>query len=356
MDQAFAQAFDDFEQVLRINPRVVAALRGEIRIAFAGSAHRRELKTIARRAFSSCPACYQVRAVLQYGLEPRWGGSYDAMERAARAANPALNAKFRLLAGYADRDRAQVADHDDKPDEALAEIERACALGDNADFLLDKAGLLSRREDYAGELAALSRALDSRPQRTDLLFDRAEAYLRGKAPNAQAAYEDLLLGLRIEPTASRARAALPYVAGALTRLAEDALRRNEPREALRYFDEAFDLAPSQQLESRRSAALTAGFHGTEVELDALTQAANAAPNDFYAHQRLDYALSTFQRWAQIVAMWTAFIANNPADGHAYYERSGTYSHMPGMREASKADVVRACDLGVNPACVLASRL
>lgn len=352
MDEAFTPAQEDLEHVLHINPRVVAALRSEMQIAFASSRHS-DLDDIAARAFSSCPACFQTRAVFQHGLEPRWGGSYAKMDRAAHAPTPSLNPKFRLLPGYADRDRGQVAADHDRNDEALAAFERACALGDNPDFLIDKARALTQRDDDVGAVAALSRALELRPQRVDLLFARADASLRGRARNPQAAYEDLLLGLRIAPADTEARGVLPYVAGALQRLGADALGRNDPRAALRYFDEAFDLAPSRQLEAQRTTALTTGFHGTDAELAALTQAATAAPNDFYAHQRLDYALSTLGRWDSIVTMWSTFIASNPTEGHAYYERSGTYSHLPGMHAAAKADLVRACDLGINPACVLA---
>ncbi len=354
MNRAFSPAFEDLEHALHINPRVVAALRSEMQIAFSSSRHS-DLDDIAARAFSSCPACFQPRAVLQYGLEPRWGGSYAKMDRAAHAPNPSLNPKFRLLPGYADRDRGQVAAQDGQHDDALAAFERACALGDNPDFLIDKARALTQRNDDVGAVAALSRALELRPQRVDLLFARADAALRGSARNPQAAFEDLLLGLRIAPADPEARSVLPYVAGALQRLGADAQRRNDPHEALRYLDEAFDLAPSGQLEAQRTAALTTGFHGTEAELAALTQAATAAPNDLYAHQRLDYALSTLGRWDPIVAMWSTFITNNPTEGHAYYERSGTYSHLPGMHAAAKADLVRACDLGINPACVLAKR-
>jgi tetratricopeptide (TPR) repeat protein len=335
---------------------VVAALRGELQIAFASHDPSRDPKAIADHAFKLCPACFQVRVVYQFSLEPRWGGSYAAMAAAALAANSALNPRFKVLPGYVDRDRAQNANRANDLEQALTLIEGACARGDDAEFLLEKGAILVRRKQEALAIAAFSRALELRPQRPDLLFARADAYLRGPAPNPQAAYEDLLLGLRIEATNSKAHRALPYVVAALVHAATDAEALKDAKTALRYLDEAFDLAPSNDLEKRRARVLTMGFQGTSAELAILKRAADAAPHDFYAHQQLDYALSTFQRWDEIVAMWTAFIAQNPEDGHAFFERSGTYSHLPGMRSAAKADSVRACELGVSPACVLASRL
>ena len=356
MADAFAPAFADFERVLQINPRVVAALRGELKVAFPGREPGRDPKSIAERAFKLCPACFQVRVVYQYALEPRWGGSYAAMAAAARAANLALNPRFKLLPGFADRDRAQSANSADDLEQALTLIEGACALGDDVDFLLQKGQILVRRRQEVLAIAAFSRALELRPQRPDVLFARADANLRRVPPNPQAAYEDLLLGLRLEATNSNARRTLPNVVGALLHAATDAEALKDPKGALRYLDEAFDLAPSNDLDGRRARVLTMGFQGNATELATLKQRADSAPHDFYAHQQLDYALSTFQRWDEIVAMWTAFIAQNPQEGHAYFERCGTYSHMPGMRSAAKADSVRACELGVSPACVLAKRL
>ena len=58
--------------------------------------------------------------------------------------------------------------------------------------------------------------------------------------------------------------------------------------------------------------------GTPEELTALESAANAAPHDFYAHQRLDYALSQSAQWDRIVTMWSSFMLANPSEGRAYY--------------------------------------
>jgi hypothetical protein len=80
----------------------------------------------------------------------------------------------------------------------------------------------------------------------------------------------------------------------------------------------------------------------------------AAPNDFYAHERFDYALSQSAQWDRIVRMWTAFIAQNPGEGRAYYERAGTYSHMA-QPAAARADAARACELGVSVACAQVAR-
>jgi len=353
MEAAFALAFADLDHALRLNLRLMPARRNQIRIAFVGSRHRAELDAMCKLAFEVCPACFQPRATQQWALEPRWGGSYEKMARAAKAASPALNPRFRQLPGYELIDRAAVLAAGDDYKGALVLDQQAVALGDNADFLLSRARHLARLDDAAGALEAINRALELRPQRTDLLLFRARLYTRKEFRDYQAAHADMLLALRLDPADSDARALLRTVAQGLDYLAGQAQQRGDLSNALRLLDESMDLFPNNAVEQRRNALLASGFRGTPDELTALERAANAAPHDFYAHQRLDYALSQSAQWQRIVTMWSAFITENPSEGRAYYERAGTYSHMA-KPEAARADATRACELGVSVACARAA--
>jgi tetratricopeptide (TPR) repeat protein len=355
MEAAFALAFGDLEHALRSNPRLMPARRIQIRIAFVGSRHAAELHAMCRRAFEICPACFLPRATQQMALEPRWGGSYERMNRAAKAADPRLNPRFVQLLGYELVDRASVSASEKDDKDALAFAQRAVALGDNSDFLLRLSRTLANAGDSAGSLKAISRALELRPQRTDLLLFRAYVYTRADLRNYEAAYRDLLLALRVDPTSPNGSSTLRTVAQGLSVMAGEAQQRGDLSGAIRLLDESMDLFPNNATEHRRNALLTSGFHGTADELSTLERAANAAPHDFLAHQRLDYALSQSAQWERIIVMWSAFILDNPAEGRAYYERSGTYSHVAKF-EAARADTVRACELGVSVACARAAQL
>jgi tetratricopeptide (TPR) repeat protein len=159
----------------------------------------------------------------------------------------------------------------------------------------------------------------------------------------------------LTPSDQQARASLPYVAQGLVFVGWEAHEHGEEDKAIRLLDESAEIAPGREVDSRRKVVLTAGFHGKPEEITALEAAANAAPHDFYAHERLDYALSLSRQWPRIVAMWTAYIAQNPDDGKAYNERGGTY-YNEGQSAASIADAVRGCELGVSAACVWAQRM
>jgi tetratricopeptide (TPR) repeat protein len=155
--------------------------------------------------------------------------------------------------------------------------------------------------------------------------------------------------LQLKPADPKARELLPVVAHGLTFLGWQAHQQGRDDEAIGLLDQAADLLPSHDLEQRRFAVLTSGFHDTEAEVAKLEGEANAHPNDFYAHQRLDYALSKRRDWNRIATMWNRFLLANPEHGRAYYERSGTLYNL-GRRDASRADVLRACELGVSAAC------
>ena len=229
------------------------------------------------------------------------------------------------------------------------------ALGDNADFLLELARICDQQDDETGALRAASRALALRPMRADLLLFRANLYTDPATRDVDAAYRDLITGLRLEPADASAQHVLARVVNELTFDGWDAHKRGDENNALRLLDEASELAPSRDLEARRTTVLTSGFHGTAQELAALESAAKAAPHDFYSHERFDYALSLSRDWNRIGAMWGVYIAQNPEDGRAYYERAGTFANQQQM-PAALADATRGCELGVSASCAFALQM
>ena len=254
-----------------------------------------------------------------------------------------------VLPGFIDEDRSRVASEAGDLAAALRHIDHACALGDETAFLRTRGYLLARRDQKALALEALDRALDIRPQDPETLFERAQANAYKGSQDWRAAHADLFLALQIKPAAPEAGELLPFVAHGLTFLGWQAHEQGRDDEAIRLLDQATDLLPSRDLEQRRFAVLTSGFHDSEEELAKLENEANAQPNDFYPHQRLDYALSKRRNWNRIATMWNRFLLANPQHGRAYYERSGTL-HNLGHRDASRADLLRACELGVSAAC------
>ena len=83
--------------------------------------------------------------------------------------------------------------------------------------------------------------------------------------------------------------------------------------------------------------------------------ADLDPRHLEAHRNADRLLSRQKRWDEILAMWDRYIAHQPRDAEAYFERGGTF-FQKGSIEAARADAKKACELGKVQACTMVERL
>jgi hypothetical protein len=74
-----------------------------------------------------------------------------------------------------------------------------------------------------------------------------------------------------------------------------------------------------------------------------------APDDFELRQRIDSGLASSQRFAEVVAIWDAFIVAHLKDPRAYWERASAYWHLHQVDQAL-GDMQHACALGMDNAC------
>lgn len=165
-----------------------------------------------------------------------------------------------------------------------------------------------------------------------------------------SAAADLLVVMRVAPTESGARWATSRTVAGLDEQGWTAHQRGNRSEAVRLLSLASTLSPFDgQLHKHQEEAVRAGITGTPQEVARLRAAAQAAPDDFSAHQALDYALAHHRNFAEVIAMWNEYLARHPDDANALFERSGAHFNS-GHRAEAKADLERACELGVDQAC------
>lgn len=351
MNASFTPALADIDRALVLRPKLVAAHRQAIKIAMAS--RRGSVKASADAALAICPSCFQVRATQMFGTAPRWGGNEAAMRDIARTAPVGANRRLRLLAGYVDLEQAKTQRGEGRLDEARITIERACALGDHADFLQERAHVRHARRELPGALADLDRALELRPGLPDLLRSRVRVHLAASHPDLAA--KDLLGVLRISSTGSETRDLLGTVVKNLVYESWQRDRAGDRQEALRLIDLAAGLAPNDPEVIRRRNAYVVQSSGTSPsDLVQLEQNARDAPDDFRAHQQLDYALARQRQFGRIVEMWNAYLLRNPNDARAYFERAGTYHHL-GRPTERQADFTKACELGSVEGCAAKKR-
>ncbi len=350
MDQALAPALHDLDAARKLRPKLVAAMTQQIQIAkyHADNVVGGRARAVMDGVIAVCPTCFIARTSYMLGLEPRWGGTYALMDAFATASATYPNPRLRLLAGYADRDRAAVLWKDKRYDDALAALGRACALGDFWAFLDEKARIEEEKGDVPAALVDLDRAHELRPGASSVLFHRSWAndFLK----HYEAAGRDLLDGLRVDPTDAYGRGILDSVVKGLDYAGWQAFQAGQHDAALRIYDLAAALAPrNTDVLRRRTSVLQTAADGGATDVATLEAAAEAAPDDFEAHRALDYALARTRQYDRIIAMWTKYIAAHPQDGRAYLERGGAYFDSHRLSE-SHADASTACDLGVTEAC------
>jgi tetratricopeptide (TPR) repeat protein len=353
MRAAATHAQADLERALALAPKSVATLRLLIHLSIPLS-DRARADAAVKAAERVCPTCFSVRAAYLVGLEPRWGGSYREMEDYATRVPVRLNARLKLLPGYADGERSDVARNQKNLGEALRFANAACALGEHWDFLSTRADVLIAQHDTEHALIDLDKAIDQRPELPGLHLLRARAH--EEREEWEGAAVDLIDSMRLDATGEWPRYLLPRIVQGLTNEGIAAHERSDRDTAVRLLELASELSPfDPEVHRLREQAILGKVSGTTDELQQLEAKALASPDDFRAHQQLDFALAKQRKYERVIEIWTEYLQRHPQAGPAYFERSGAY-YNSGHRAEAFADIGKACDLGVDQACAYQKRL
>lgn len=353
MQDAAPMARKDLDRAIQINPKLLAADRFLINLALP-IGDREAINTAMTHAKQICSACISVSTKYIDTLQPRWGGSFDAMEHFARKQADPSNPKVRLLEGYVAMERSRVERGAKNFDEALRHADAACAVGDWPEFLAERAAVYAALKNYPKALTEVDRAIELLPTLPD--FRTARAGYRTEVGDWEGAAADLIAAIQVEPTDSEAGRWRRYIAHGLSDQGWQAHEKGDRATAVRLLElaEQLDFA-SKEIRTRKEKVIRGGVTGKADEFAALEAKVQANPDDLKAHQQLDYAYAKKRQFPKVIAMWTEYISRHPNDGTAYFERSGAYYNSK-KRDLAFADVEKACALGHNTACNYAKRM
>lgn len=347
MDDALARALADLESAIQRRPRLVAAMRQEL-MACRAAGGRREGAEVLRRALEACPSCFQIRVTYLYSLTPRWGGSYEAMQRFIKRSPARDNPRMRLLPGYLELDRADRLSADGRHAEALAASDRSLRLGEHWEFLAERGRLRLAARRTEDALADLDRASELRPGHPNVIFERASALTM--AQRWEEAGRELRAGLQVDPAHRLGRHLHGTVVKGLVWAAWQRHEASDRDGALRILDLAAELAPlDREVQGRRAFIVSRGEPAPAGGEDP------PVADDFRSVQRADYALARQGRYDRVLPLWDDFLSRHPDEGRAWLERGGALFHM-GRRTEAAADAQKACELGVSEGCVRARQL
>jgi tetratricopeptide (TPR) repeat protein len=130
------------------------------------------MEEASKRALDKFPASFQIRRALIIGMEPRWGGSYDTMDKFANEsqANVAQNPALRFLLGFPAMAQARDLQADEKWEESIPLLDHAIEVGgDYAPFYTCRGNSYYNLKKYDDALADLRSANELLPDNADTL-------------------------------------------------------------------------------------------------------------------------------------------------------------------------------------------
>ncbi len=217
MAHAFEQAVEDLHGALERKPTLVAAYNILLKMQNSGRApgEERTPQELFDAIVEISPYVFYPRQTYLWTMNPRWGGSYEAMSAFVAEAEALANRNPRLMTlrgrllttrAYTARLQLQTATQQGvgigvdtnalevgvplvrkKPDErvveqvrsgALALYDEALALGEFSFWYRNRARVYIELKQYARALADLNRAEAVSPQNPSTLVDRAEVLAR----------------------------------------------------------------------------------------------------------------------------------------------------------------------------------
>jgi tetratricopeptide (TPR) repeat protein len=182
MEQKLVLATRDLEAALQRDPRAIVATTGLIWVAqFRGDLERADRALAIALAID--PANYATRRHWLIAMTPRWGGSYDRMDRLIGEAqsHAAKNPLLLMLRNEKDHDQGRELQRNEKYDEAVEAFTRGLEWGPYPPSLRRRAESLGKLKQPDRALADLNEAIaldvfdsESYQARVELHVDRRD--------------------------------------------------------------------------------------------------------------------------------------------------------------------------------------
>ncbi|HEM45568.1 MAG TPA: tetratricopeptide repeat protein, partial [Alphaproteobacteria bacterium] len=255
MYEAVRVGVGELERALVLEPSAVAPHPMILDMAMM-VAPRSVRTAVYERAAAAHPLSFQVHVKHMHDLTPKWGGSYEAMERFAASLAPAVphNPELGVLAAYPVRERAEAAWRRKDRAEALRLYDRAFETGTRASWLLAAARLAYGLDRHERMLAYLDLHEERWGTSPDQLYWKTRAYFH--LDRVEEALRSAERGIALDPGDPRA---YRQYAWALTRL-------ERWPEAASAYEQALQFDPGNRWLLQQLAWITG------VELDRLDEA------------------------------------------------------------------------------------
>lgn len=348
MNAAFDQAIPYLQAALSINPRLTDAYAAQITIAvFRGDDELEQALT--QKGLEIAPASFNIRRIHMAALEPRWGGSYAAMEEFAEQSqiHAAAFPKLKVLRGLIAWDQGTYAFADKDYGKAAELFTQALKSGEYSFFYADRSKAYFRMASYDEALEDAEVALRLYPQTQEFLI--AKAYALTALGRLDEASADLELATALNPECQCLANVTKWVAARVAYEGYELHKKGRFEDCIAQLDKAIQIDSKQPEPFYWRGHARIKLKQFEQAKGDFEEALRLNPAYFESAQNLDWLYARESRWDDVVDMWNHFLDTNPAQAGAYLERAGAWRRKGNM-VAALDDLKTACDLGNQQAC------
>ncbi len=359
----FREAATDARAALAINPNLLPAYLTRLDIVMTDGPEADQpdsgehmfggkpaIDAIYREAKSRFPDSFLLYFRMLVSKLPRWGGSYREAEKIAMDGYRHIheNPAFYVLFGEIYSDQAHVMNENHENRKALVLMDKAISYGDFYDFFQRRAYIYYDLKEYDKALKDLDRGIQLRPHTPELYRIKADVlFSKGDLKGAL----DMITFMETQfPGDGNVGQWRAWAAGTLVN-ESGPLFKTDLEQAAAKLSLALEVKPDYGDAYYWRGVAYSKLHKTDLARADLEQAIKSNPRDFKAYQMLDYLLSADRKWDEMLGNLNGFLALEPNNADAYFERAHTYWGKGDLKNAY-SDLNHACALGNKKACVM----
>lgn len=211
----FRKAHDELTWVISKNPKQSIAYATILSLETARS--KKQQKLLFNEAIKHNPLSSVIRRVYLMGLLPKWGGSFDEIEKFLLETSPlySQNTDLKRQEGfleYAHGDKIFTSEEKNAYRDALAYLDKAVSKSTNTRYLSKRAQIHKYMKSYQKSINDYTKALESAPQDSDYLTGRGNVYYKLEEYDlALADIDEAILYDKMNPNALQTRGFIYYM-------------------------------------------------------------------------------------------------------------------------------------------------
>lgn len=305
---------------------------------------RDEIKAIVDQALAKCPESFRIRSAYLLSITPRWGGSYEEMDRFAIEAqrHATKNTRLKALKGYAFYDIGDMQSTSKNHGLALEFLNKALAFGQESIFYEERSLIYEHLDRQDDALADINMAINLNPRDADFYYARSR--ILSNKEMFQEALKDTELADQLNPNNEEIAKQRKRIAEHLKYSGYSQEKSKNLSGAINDYSSSIQADPGNADSYYRRARAYIDKKDLVSAFNDLKAAIELNPEDFEYYLLMDWVLTQNSNFDDIIDYWNKYIALNPDDDRAYLERGGAYFRKGDVASAV-ADAKRAADLG-----------